>query len=257
MHSSNRGKLAVLAIAVAVATALVALPGTAFAATKASTKFVVASSQVVHHDTGDGSWAGTTLSATLYKKSGTKWVGFAGDVRLYELNPETGAYIYQSHKKTSSKGTVSLSISDRGKYRLTFLTTSTLKAATGYSTVYETIGDSISIVQGYPTFTPVAGSQTQTWVSVQYNVNWNTAAWDGPVVVGYLADLESNTTDDYYEWVSYDREMLTPGIVEFNYKVNTSHLLDVLWASASPYVQNYWTPYIRTSSTVEDVYPTH
>jgi hypothetical protein len=259
-HASRRGPLGRLAVAVLVAGALVALPATAFAA-KAATRIVVVSQRIVNHDTATTDLWPITHTAKLQKKSGSRWVGFKGAVKLYRstvviVNDEpTVKYVYVSTKTSSSSGSLSLSIPRRGKYRISYAGTSKLKACTGYSTILETIGDTVEMV-GTPTYTPIAGGPPYMWwITVQYDVSWNTAVWDGPAVLFFQGELENDPFDaEWRDWVQFRREIFAPGIVEFNWKVENPGEFDVLNTGAGAYVP--WDDYFHTPSWVEQNYGT-
>lgn len=253
-HASRRGRLGLLAVAVFVAGALVALPATALAA-KATTRIVVVSSRIVNHDTATtGLWP-VTHTAKLQKKSGSRWVGFKGTVKLYRYNVNTEKYAYISTKTSSTSGSLSLSIPSRGKFRISYAGTSKLKASTGYSTIRESIGDTVAMI-GTPTYTPIAGDpDNMWWITVRYDVDWNTAAWDGPVVLDFLAELHNDPFDGVWRgWVGFRREIFAPGVVEYNWKVVNPGDFHVLWTEAGAYVP--WDEYFYTPSDVEQNYPT-
>jgi hypothetical protein len=253
-HALRRGRLGLLTVAVLVAGALVALPATAFAA-KAATKIVVVSLKIVDHDTATtGLWP-VTHTAKLQKKSGSRYVGFKGTVKLYVYNVDTEKYVYVSTKTSSSSGSLSLTIPNRGRYRISYAGSSKTKACAGYSTIKESIGDTVAMV-GTPTYDPIAGDPDNMWsMTVRYDVSWNTAAWDGPVVLDYVSELENDPYDGTWrDWVNFKREILAPGIVEFNWKVANPGEFDVLWTEAGAYVP--WDEYFYIPSDVEQSYGT-
>ena len=130
-----------LAIAAIAAAGLVALPTAALA--KTVTRVAVASKFTINHDAGVAATP-VSMKATLQKKiSGSHYHGMAGTVVLYRQNPESGSYAKVTSKKAPSSGIVTFSISGQGKYRLSFATTKTMKAATSYSEVFKTIGVTI------------------------------------------------------------------------------------------------------------------
>jgi len=247
MRTVNRGRLALLAGAVVIAASLVALPATAFAA-RATTRIVVASKITVNNGTpGVTPWP-KTLSAKLQKKSGTRYVAYTGTVKLYKWDRFAKIYRYKGSKRSSSPAfslLSSLESPGRGKYKLYFAGTTTTLPCTAYSTVYETVGDTVT----GPDLTFVPFDATSTWVNVKYDITWNTEAWDGPMVLGYNAWFE----DDYAAlvWVDFNREVWAPGTVEFNYKVNNTDLLETLYTSAGGWVDDYYDPYVVTPSFIE------
>ena len=180
----RRGRTVLIVVAVAVAGLLVAFPATAFAS-KATTKIVVASSMRVNHDTATtGLWP-VTLSAKIQRKSGSKYVALkSASVKLYWWNYVTEKYIYVLTKKSSSSGGLALSIPIRGKYKVSYAGSSSYKSSTGYSTITETIGDTVS--EPKIALTPIAGT-TKSWVSMTYDVSWNTAAAEGPILLNCVA----------------------------------------------------------------------
>jgi len=232
----NHARLALLAVAALVAIALVAIPTTAFAA-KATTRIVPAKkTQTISRNTpGTNPWP-VSLSAKLQKKVSGTYRALSATVKLYRWDPQvgdSGAYVYLGSKKGSS---VTFSLPGRGKYKLTYAGSTKTKSSLAYSDVYETIGATVST----PTITlgSVDGTTTQSWVNVKYNVNWNTQAHDGPVILSYRAYFED--ADSIAVWVDFEREFNAPGMVEFNYKVNNSELLDDLNTWGYVYVDEYF-----------------
>jgi hypothetical protein len=251
---SGSRRLALLAVAIVATVALAALPTTAFAA-KATTKIVVTATTIVNHATATTNLWPVTQTAKLQKKSGSRYVGFKGSVRLYRLNPDTGKYVYVATKTSSSSGALSLSVPMRGKYKIAYAGSSKLKACNGYTTLKEAIGDTIAMV-GTPTYTPIAGGPPYMWwITVRYDVNWNTAAWDGPVVLDFEAELENEPfDDDWRDWVAFRREIFTPGTVEFNWKVENPGEFSVLATAVRAYVP--WWDHFQMAPYVSVEYGT-
>ena len=246
----KRGRPALLRVAVVMAVVLVALPATAYAA-KATTRIVAVSMKnVIRGIPGYNPWPTTKLTATLQKKSGSRYVALkSGTVKLYKYNLATKKYDLVTSRKSSSTGGLSFPISSRGKYRFSYAGSSTAKAATAYTTVLESIGNTVSdpviTIEAIP-------STTQYWVNVTYEVNWNTEAWDGPVVLYHTGEFEnldaSDNITDWSVWVEFEREILEPGTVEFNYKVEGTDRLDWLWSRAGAFVHPAFDPYLVLSS---------
>jgi len=229
-------RLALLSIAVVAM--LVAVPATAFAA-KATTRFVVASSSTVNHDTATENLWPVTVTAKLQKRSGGRYVALKGaTVKVYRYDPATKKYVALPSRKSSSSGSVSVSVPMRGKYKLVYAGSTSNKSCTGYTTVYESIGASLS----YPSISLdwVEGTTT-FYMTVQYDVAWNTAAWDDSLAVCYEGYLYWDGR--YSCWVDYDRELFAPGPVEFKYKVDQSELLYTLRTTNSTFA---FDPYIVT-----------
>ena len=249
----KRGRLVLLAACAAVA-ALVALPAGAYAHT--TTRIVATTSTTVVRDTaGVNPWLTKTLTATLQKKSGTKYVALKSrTVKLYRYDLDLLRNVYVTSKKTSSTGKVTFAITGRGKYKLYYAGSSTMKAATKYSTFYENIG--LRIVEQAPdvaaaiTFEPIALT-AKYWVNATYDVEWNTEAWDGAVALDFEAffvDVDGSEGD----WVWYKRDFMTPGPVEFNYKVDAENLgFPYLKTYANAFVDEIWDPYIIATPDVE------
>ena len=260
----KRGRPVLLVACLAVA-ALVALPASAYA--KTTTRIVAATSTTVVRDTaGVNPWLTKTLKATLQKRiTSTHYHGLSGIVKLYKLNLDTQAYAYtRISRKSSSAGSVTFPIAGRGKYKLYYAGSSTMRAATKYSTVFENIGLTVSA----PTITfEQIGTTARFWVNATYTVGWNTEAWD-PMAEGAAVSLEMEAffrdVPDEYEgdWVWYQRDFMEPGTVEFNYKVAESQVTEypVLQTHASAYVDQTWDPYIVNGGQVSanvDVVPVY
>jgi hypothetical protein len=239
-HPSTRTRLTLLAVAVVAAAALFAMPTTALA--HSATRIVVASETIL--DNMGVSPFPYALTAKLQRKiSGTHYHALSGTVKVYRYNPDTGLYVY----KTSRKGsTVSLPIPERGEYKLVYSGSHTTKACTAYTTVYETIGDTIT----GPTISidAVEGSLTQSWVTLKYIVGWNAAAWDDAVVFTCEAWFE-NDFGDQGAWVYAERKMVETGTVEFDFKVENSELLARL-KSKGKILMEYFDPYILPASEI-------
>lgn len=243
--SCVRGRLAVLCVAVTAAGLLVSLPATAYAS-KATTRILAVSIVTVNRDTpGVNPWP-KTLAVKLQKRvSGTHYHPLVGTVTLYRLNPLYGSSGSYRRVGSPTKGSsLTFSLPGRGRYKLYYAGTSTTKASTKYTGVYETVG----LTLGDPdiTFESVAGTTTQTWVNVKYNLSWNTEALDA---VGMLYDgwFEDAVGDEYTEWVHYERERYTSGIVEYNYKVENADMMDYIDTRASAEV-GWWNrgAYVKT-----------
>lgn len=250
----RRGRTALIVVAVAVAGLLVALPTTAFAS-KATTKIVVASSLRVNHDTATTNLWPVGMSAKIQRKSGSHYVALkSASVKIYYWDVDAEKYVYFTTRKSSSSGSLGLSIPGPDKWKLSYAGSSSYKSSTAYTTVTETIGDTVS--QPTIEFTPIAGT-TKSWVNVTYDLSWNTAAWDGPLLLNYVAEFENVDSNDqvtaYADYVEFNREILVPGPVEFNYKVETSNILNTLWTRAGAWAAY---PYFYTPSDVEHVEPT-
>lgn len=269
VSSVNRGRASLSATAALLAVALIALPVAAFA--KTATRIQTTASTTVVRDTpGVNPWPSTTLRATLQKKiSGTHYHGFSGTVKLYKWNLDTEVYDYTGlSRKSSSSGAVTFPIGTlaaagiRGKYRLSYAGSLTMKPATSYSTFKENIGLTVSIPDqtGDITFERI-GLTTNFWVNAKYTVGWNQEAWDGAVSLGLQAFFKD--ADDYEgDWVFYERDFMAPGTVEFNYKVDQTNVTDFpyLDTSAFAYVDDVWSPYIVETPEVKyikDVTPVY
>jgi hypothetical protein len=242
-------RAALLAAAVMVA-ALVALPATAYA--HSATRIVVAASKTVDRSTpGIDPWTTATLTARLQKRiTSTHYHALSGTVKLYvwDMHDEVYAYTGLSRKGSS----VSFPLSGRGKYKLVYGGSSTTKASSRVSTVYENVGLTLSA----PTvsITPVAGSLTQSWVTLAYTVGWNTEAWGGRVVVDTEAWFQ-NDVDYEGIWIRYENEPWAPGTVEFNVKVANTDIMLNLRSYAYAYVDEWYDPYVIASAYVDDTYP--
>jgi hypothetical protein len=253
--SSRRGRGALLAISVAIAAAMVAPPAVACA--KTTTRILVKASKTVSNtDPLVDPWPAQTLSATLQKRiTSTRYHGLSGTVRLYKYNLDTHVYDYTGlSRKSSSTGKVTFPIGNRGKYRFYYAGSSTMKAATKYSTVFEDIGLTVSTPDqpGDITFTQIGTTDT-FWVNVVYTVGWNTSAWDptvppdnGSVTLDMEAFFRDEADTSEGDWVWYRRDFMEPGPVEFNFKVDVSQVtgFKVFDTSAFAYVDDIWDPYI-------------
>ena len=232
-----------LIVAVVAGTALMAVPFTALA--KTTTRIVVASSTTVQ-DTQDSAPWPVALKAKLQKKSGSRYVALRGSVKVYRYVLASKSYSYVGTKKTSSTGSVSLTIPKRGKYKIVYAGSSAMKASTSFSTVREMIGYFI----GEPTvtFNWIDGT-VNDMVELRYDLNWNTAAWDGPVTLCYRAWFEGlyMGQNSYDVWVDFDRETFSQGSVLFDYQVDTDELLSVMKTHAQAYVDPSLDPYIAPS----------
>ncbi len=227
------GRLTTLALAVVVVGTLLALPAAAYAA-KATTRIMTAKARTVHRDVpGVNPWP-RTMSVKLQKKiSATRYGALVGTVKLYRYDPATRAYRYVTSRRGSS---VVFTLTGRGRYKLTYVGSTKTKPSVAYSTVYETIGARVST----PTISveSIPSTTTQSMVTVKYDMNWNTEAHSGPVVVGFEGYFEdSNSTA---VWVRFEREIYTPGTVEFSYKVENTELLDTLNTWGYSYVDSYF-----------------
>lgn len=253
----NQRRLALLAVAALAVCALVAIPATAYAA-KAPSRIVTATTKTILRDTvGVNPWP-VTLTAKLQKKRSGKYRALTGTVKLYRWNPqsgESGAYVYLGSKKGSS---VSFSLPGRGKYRLYYAgsTKSNTKSAAAYSNIHESIGARVST----PTVQvdEIAGTG-KSWVTVTYDVSWNTEAHPDPMVLNFQAYFEG--VDDgglgtLGPWVSFEREIFAPGTVEYNYKVENAELLDVLNTWGQLYAEDFfWGRHTVTPAPVEFEWP--
>jgi len=66
---------------------------------------------------------------------------------------------------------------------------------------------------------------------------------------GEFEDLDaSGNITDWSVWVEFEREILEPGTVEFNYKVEGTDRLDWLWGRAGAFVHPAFDPYLVLSS---------
>jgi hypothetical protein len=249
-----KSRFVLMAIIAAVTAMVIALPANAYAA-KATTRLVAVKSMLVNHDDPAASITWPSAAVRLQKKSGSKWMSLSATVKLYIYNDDDKTYTLLTSKKMSSG---SFTLPTRGKYKLYFAGTSTAKAATAYTTLYESIGDSMSM-DGSPTV--IAVDATYSMVSVKYDVSWNTSAWDGPVMAIFEGQFESSAGQYNSQWsngVLTDRELFSPRTVEFNYKVKTSDLdpandypMASLHSWGSVYVPSGYSPYIVTTATTE------
>ncbi len=215
------GRLALLMVAVVAM--LVALPATAFAA-KATTKIVIPKTLLANHDTQTtGLWPEAT-TAKLQKKSGSKYVGLKGTVTYWwwDVNAgDNGAYVSKHTSKSSSSGTFAVSFGHRGKYKMTFSGSSTTKACTAYTYVYESVGAELTEL------TPSLELVGSTYYAViRLGVTWNQAAtdwFDDTMMVSNMNVLESDIDDPNYTRGPLrfqDHEMFEPSdSVEFRYKI--------------------------------------
>jgi hypothetical protein len=239
-HPSHRTRLAACAVAVAAAAALVSMPATALA--HSTTRIVVAAETIL--DNMGVSPFPYALSAQLQKRiTATHYHALSGAVKLYRYDTATGKYLYVGHRDGS---TVSLSIPQRGKYKLVYAGSATAKPCAAYATVYETIGDTIASPSF--TFDAVQGSATQSWVTLRYVVGWSTAAWSDAIVFTCEAWFEDHA-EAQGVWVYAERKMVAPGPVEFSFKIENSEKLGHLKADGKIYME-YFDPYIRPASEI-------
>jgi len=244
-----------LALLVVISAAmLVALPATALAA-KTTTRIVVSSSRIVNHDTATTNLWPITITAKLQKKSGSRYVALkSGTVKLYLYNDATRRYEYKSSPRSSSTGVVTLTIPRRGKYKLYYAGSSTMKACTGYTTIKESIG----VVLSAPLVSLNYVSGTSHLVQVGYDVTWNTAAWDGTVLVCSENQFQDATTyyaSNYVDaYVDHDREVASPRVVLFQYLVDATEFegLGYVGTFSRAYT---WDSYIVTPGAVESSFP--
>jgi hypothetical protein len=243
-------RFAVIAAGVAIAGMLIA-PTAAFAATKAATRIVVVSEKVVDWSTG-ASVAAPSVSVTLQKKSGSKWVALKGAVAMQMENAITKAW----GAKTSKTGSaLSFTLANRGRYRFVYAGTSTTKPVTAYTKRIDKIGESISGIVA--SRTEVDGTWTQ--VTVSYEVNWNAQAF--PIYStdrqlefwfeGYFDNM-SDTDPRFSGEVWFQQQMWEPGTVFISYRVRTADIpTDVttqFYSDASFLSQD---PYIKIDTTSE------
>ena len=170
-------RTALLTAAVAIAMLVVASPAAAHA--KTTTRIVVAGRTVDNSVDGASVWP-VQLPAKVQKLTAGKWVTVSGTIRISRYNLTTQKYDFISSK--SGKG-VSFTITRRGKFRLQFLTTGALKAATNYATLREDIG--LTIIAPQPGDFDISGSGGTSLVTATYVVHWNTAASVPPVTMAY------------------------------------------------------------------------
>jgi len=238
-------------LSVAVVAMLGALPATAFAA-KATTKFTVASSTIVNHDTATENLWPVTVTAKIQVKSHSRYIALkSGTVKLYLQDPNTGKYVYKSSVRSSSSGSLTFTIPQRGKYKIYYAGSSTRKSCTSYTTVSESIG----VVVGEPSVSLDFVSGTTYLVRVAYDVTWNTAAWDGPVVLwsqNQLQDAESfYESTDWDAYVDYSREIWEPRTVDFRYLVDEEELAGLGYVGTFSRAYTTWDQYITTPNMVE------
>jgi hypothetical protein len=250
-RSGKDGRLALLAVAVVVVGAMLALPATAYAA-KATTRIVAVKSMTVNRNTsGVNPWP-KALAVKLQKRiSATHYHALSGTVKLYRWDPtagDAGAYRLVASKKGSS---LSFSLPGRGKYKLTYAGSTAAKASTAYSAVYETIG----VVVSTPVITIDPISATQYWVNVKYNLNWNTEAVNGPVVLVYEGWFEDTADEVYTAWIYCERDTSAPQAVEFNYKVASADVQPDLKTEGSTYVDDWYRgAYVKTPAKLPYTY---
>jgi hypothetical protein len=251
--SSSRAKLALLVVAAAVAGALIALPATAYAA-KSVTRMVVIKSLTVHNDTkGVNPWP-RALGVKLQKRiTGTHYHALKGTVKLYRYDPNVPSYKQVSSKTGSS---LTFSLPGRGKYKLYYAGSTSTKSATALTGVYETIGATLGtpVVQ----FSSVDGTTTQTWVSVKHDVSWNTDAAKGPVWVSCEGWFKDSADTLYSTWFFYEREYHNPRTVEFNFKAESSDMLDFLVTEGHVYMA-WWDrgDYVKTPAPLRHTEASH
>jgi hypothetical protein len=221
MRSARRwARVALVAVMMAVGVALV-MPTGAFAATKASTRIVVASQAIVDWGTTPGfTPVAPVVTAKLQKKSGSKWVTLKGAVKVAFWDQWNGVWVAQGTHTASS---VRLTLTTRGRYRLSFAGSSTTKPTTAYTKRIDKIGESVSHVSA----TVASIDATWTGVTVSYDVSWNTDAYfhegDFPINFSYTGTFDTDA-GSYSGYVFHAEEMFEPGTVEFSYRVRTADI---------------------------------
>lgn len=211
---------------------MLALPGTALA--RSSTRLVVPSSVTIHDDVKGVVPGVASVPVKLQKKSGTRWVGLSGTVKVYKYDPNTKKYVYKLSKKGSS---FTLSLSLNGKYQLKYAQTGTTKAATSYTIVNETIGLTLS----EPVITcERIGTSDEYWLNVRYDVDWNTDVWPYSVDVRHEGLFYEDVNYTTKAWVLMDREVAAPGKVEFNYKFYGTEYLPSYHSFVGSFAGSEW-----------------
>jgi len=248
LKSLSGGRLALLATAIGLAVALVALPTAAFATTKATTRIVVVKNLTV--DNGDPNvdpWESTSLSVKLQKKTSSGYKSLTGTVKMYwSFDGKTWTAV--DSRRGSS---LVFPIYGHGKLKFYYAGSSTTKSCAAYTNVWETVGDTFSLVENGITVESIPGSSpAKSMVSVRFNVNWNTNAWDGPVMVGFAGWLHDGPEDFGVAYSEQYREFEAPGEVEFNYKVLDTELRSDLHYEANPYVYDSYDPWILMDSMI-------
>jgi hypothetical protein len=115
-NSVKRARVALIVATAAVLVSVITLPTTALA--RAATRIVTAKTITVHSETqGTTGWP-VTITASLQKWNGRRYVAASGTVRLYLWTTDRGWEWVRVGSRYGSS--VSFSISDRGKYKLVF-----------------------------------------------------------------------------------------------------------------------------------------
>lgn len=225
--SLYRGRLALATAVIAVAVGLV-LPATAFA--HAPTRLAVTKQVVANWGTPGSRPATPVVTVKLQRKSGTRWYSLRGTVKIYfydrarQVNGVLApGWVYRGSKTGS---TVYVSLPARGRYKLAYGGSSTMKPATSYTQRLDRIGETISNIT--PTFTTI--DATWTRVDVSYDVSWNTEAYamavDDPLEVSFLGTFETSDGSFYSGYVFFSQQIWVPGTTTFSYRVRTADIPD-------------------------------
>jgi hypothetical protein len=222
-------RFALLVVATGAIAVLVAIPGVALAKTKVATRMVVAPEFVV-----DNSVAGVTPSVPLatvklYRKKGRYAVAQSGIIRCYFMGPDDSSFSYLG---IASGSVVTFPLLKRGTYKFTYRGSGTRKSCTAYTSRFDTIGETLSdpTISIEPT-----GDGTFSWVSVAYDVAWNTDAYSGEAAVGYVGGFSVDPSGDAIPRLRTVllREFEEPETVEFTYRVRTANAVGSLMTLAA------------------------
>jgi len=238
--SENWVRLSLVVVAVIIAGTL-AMPATALA--KTVTRLVVAKTVTVANGDASATVWPRALTVKLQKRiTSTHYHALSGTVKLYRYDVDDHIYRYVMSRRGS---TVSFPIPGRGRYRFVYSGSSTMRSCTAYSTVFEDIGFDVA----FSGISVTPASPTESWITLTYTADWNTAAWDGRVWFG--SDMSFGTTES--EALYYERWLKAPGAVEFTFKIDNADIEPVLYDSAIAYVDDDDDPYILDSEWIDNV----
>jgi hypothetical protein len=229
----NARRCALLVIAASLSTVLIALPATASAKAKATTKLKVSSEFVV-----DNSVAGVTPSAPvatvkLYRKYDGVYIKSSGVVRCYFEDPDTGENTLVA---TATGSVVSFKLAKRGDYIFTYGGNHSRKACIAYTTRVDDVG--LTLSDPDISITPIEGTDFST-VAVAYGVSWNSDVYTGKAFFTYASEFTTGTalldSSDLNELAAVIRTFKGPQTLEFTYKVRTSEavgdLVTLAWVT--------------------------
>jgi hypothetical protein len=131
----------------------------------------------------------------------------------------------------------------RGKYKFVYSGSSSTKPAVAYSTLYEDIGFSLTLVD----MVVSSASPSQSFITFTYTGTWNTNAWTAPV--WFSSEMSFGTSGGFD--VYYERRLQVPGTVEFTFKLDNTEIGTELFDTAREYVSPNDDDYIIESDWLE------